>query len=474
MLLGGETGLIYITNFTLNTAYKLEYNGSTQHVGWLASASSFLDYFRGLSSLTVALQVAQQYGTNISLTNLSQVDSQILDKGLEYFEIDTSSQEFLHLVTALAIDLHGNLGSLYINNGYFNTSNNLKWYIKLNLGFSTLLKTVQIRPVPLQLDVIFSASSGVEALIRLLGQIGVKYDLTKVFPGLFSNVSQIVNLLGDVSGGSNRGLDGLITIIVKIINVLDGHDTLVSVFNAITRYNASSSGDTNLTAVTNEVVQLAAAQNNLYNNSAQFKIFLSFFQQLGSSNFTWNNINLSDVIKLLDANNPSGQLNAIITIVKKASPNGVSQFVSYVFGLLNSTRATVPIERLFPGLNLNNLTGSGNILRNILQQYNLTQMLAINSNITAALSQVPVLGPIFGNISASFGKGIENFLNASQIIAECNHFFNGSFGGVIGGFINPGSFGGIISGINNVVNSIAGTFGSLFGFGKLQNILYSI
>lgn len=476
-LLEGQSGILFLIDFNSKVVFRLGYNANTSSAVWLASTKTFETYFYSLPSLKALSQIAVQFGSKSSLSSLSQDDDQDIHKFFLAWGITDSNKEALELLASFAAQLRGKVGTLYLTNGSFNSPNSLEWYIKLNLAFGILLDSsgnLQLQQsLRFNLGFVFSASSGLEALIRILGQVGQRVDLTRAFPNLFSNQYRVVKLLEDVSGGSHNGLDGLITIVVNIIKFLEGRGTLITIFNSITYYNLSSDGDTNLTTVFNDALQLVESQNRLFNNSAQFHVFITILQRLNSGSFIWNNVNLSDIIKLLNATNPYGQFNATIEIIRKIAPAGVNQFFSYVLGLLNSTQGIGALQRLFPGLNLANFTGSGNILGNILQRYNVSQLFTGSSNITAALSGIPVIGPIISSTATSFGKEFQQFFNVSIIRDDIQRIvnasvLNGPFGGIIGGLTNLTGSGNILGGIGVIVENIGDAVGSILGIGELK------
>lgn len=464
----GQNGTLFLIDFNSNVTYQLAYNENTRNVVWLASSRSFEDYFSNLQSLKT-VQVAQQYGSKSSLSELSASDNEKLRTLLTSLQFDGTNAEVLKLFSTFLIKLRGKLNILYQNSGTFTTPNTLQWFVNLNLAFSYLLESsgnVQLAgQVQFDLSAIFSASSGLEALIRFLGQVGQRVDLTKVFQNLFSHPDQILILLGEVSGGSHNGLDGLVTIWVNIIKLTQGQGSLVAVFNAIAHFNATPLGDTNFTAIDNELLQLAESQNRLFNNSAQFRDFISILHQISSGNYIWNNINLSEIIKILTSNDPSARLNAIIIIIRRFTPNGINQFFTYIIELLNNTQGTNILQRFFPGINFGNSTG--NILENIAHSFNITQLFSGGSDITSGLSQVPVIGPIISRIAQAFGEGFQQFFNASGFVQEIEKIFRG----FIDGFGNTAGSGGIFQGFFDIVHNIGNAVGSIFGIGELKLFL---
>lgn len=475
-LMDGDNGSLIFVDYNSNKGYKLLYNDNTSSVVWRASTKTYESFFANLTSLKPTLEVAKQYNVadNTSLPAIGHQNSAELKQIFGGMGVSVCNGEAFDLLTALVERLRGKLGVLYKSNASFTSSGGFQWYAKVNLAFSGLLNSSSnsSQSTTVNLGQIFSASSGFEAVIRLFGQLGQGVDLTKLFPNLFTNQTQLLDLIGNVSGGSNNGLDGLITILVNIAKFLEGHTTLQSVFDSVVQYNATIEGDTNITSIVNEVVGLVENQNKLFNNSQSFHILIEFVKNLNSGCFVWNKINLSDIVKLLSTSNSTVKFNILIEITKKIAPKGINELISYSLKLLNSTQGVGVLLNLIPGLGLSNLTGSGNILGQLVKNYNLTTVLSGSGNITAGLSNIPVIGCIIQRISSVFGKEFQQLIDGNCIVKEIQHICSGWLNiptAVIGDLTNATGVGSILPTFGNIVQSIGNAIGSALGLGNFKS-----
>lgn len=466
-LFNGQTGTVTIVNITTGRIYKITYSSQTANYLWLSSKTSFSAYFRTLSSLQELYNIGERQGQRVS------IDSQEISYIFTQFGTHLTTQETFDLFVSFVSHLQRNLKLVYERNSSFTTHQNIQWFLSVNLALGDLLDNANGNLSNsdvwrhLNLTAIFNASSGVEALLSFLSQIGNNVDLAKQFSSYLSSPPRMEKLLEKLGGGSNNGLDGIITIVVNIIQTMEGHGSINKVISSIINYNASADGNNdNLTTIINEFLELAASQGRRYDSSARWAEFVKVLQSLNNQNFIFNNVNISDIIKLLRWYHPNEAIPTIIKILSKFLPSrGIPQFFGFIINLLNNTNGSEVISRLLPGTDWRNLTGYGNLLQGIFRGHNLTDLFSHPCKFTSLFQNIPVFGEIIHRISGALGNGVDinQFMNVSTLNRQLENISGGGAGG-LGNFFNISriplviqhGIGNVAHGFEDIVHAFSG------------------
>lgn len=440
VILNGESGSVVVEELNDYKFYAIE-NGS-QEVSWFASKSDFNAFFKNLSSLQNFAKIGREQGRCINSTQeVFKLSSPVVSLlGV------TVSETNLSLSIQLSNELNSTLKFIFKGEGSFILHKNIIWFIKVNLAFADLFRENQTQlqslNVTLNLTSIYGSSSGVEALINLLSQIGSKVDLASLLRNQLCSPEKLLDLLDKLSGGSNEGVDGIITVLVTVAKALNGRASFNDVITAVSNYN--SDGDSSsLHKVVEEALELIESQNRQYNNSEAFRGIYTILKAINDNNLVYRNVNVSDIITLLISRNPIVTIQVVIRIFSRfANSDGISQTIRTFIESLNGTNGSSIISRLFPGANID----------------------SARHFFTSIVSQIPVIGNLFNSSSSGFtgGFNISSIIHSNPISGFIqNAAGNGSVGNAVSSFTNASS--GIVHGVENAFSSFVG---GIFGSGK--------
>lgn len=438
--LNGQSGSAIVEDLSNNKYYHIEKNTQTEEILWLSSKSDFNGFLKNLSSLQNFVKVGKEHGKSI---NSTQEYLRLAAPVLYSLDVITSESN-LTLSIQLSNELNSTLKFIFKGHGSFVLHKNPIWFVKINLAFADIFRDdqtqLQSANLTLNLTNVYGASSGAEALVNLLAQLGARVDLAKLLRNQLNSPEKLLDLLEKLSGGSNEGVDGIITVLVTIIKAVNGQASFSDVIAAISNYN--SDGDSSsLHKVVDETLELIESQSRQYNNSEAFRGIVTVLKAINDRNLVFRNVNISDVITLLVSRNPITMVQIIIKIFWRfANSDGFSETIHTFIECLNGTNGSNIISRLFPGANFD-------YARHFL---------------ISTVSHIPIIGNFFNASASSIGNSfnVSNIINSNPIVGIIqNAAGNGSVGNAISSFRNASS--GVVHGIENVVHNFAdGIFGS--------------
>ncbi|KAJ8927097.1 hypothetical protein NQ314_020369 [Rhamnusium bicolor] len=438
-ILNGQSGVITIVDIHSSMIYRI----SNAQENGISLKSGFDVYFQNLSSLQDLLNIGQQcqqkYNfSNISPSVLNEMSSDLGSLG------GLNSLDGLKQTSLFTSELKGSLAFLYKGKGTFKIFKSLQWFVGLNFAFAKLFDNTResLQSEKLDLGPVFGASSVIEALLNFLSQIAKYEDLSKLLRRDLSSPEKWLNVIADASKASNDGVDGLITVLSNIIDVFRGKGSVSTVINSLINYNPHSDGNSfNLSQIINQALDIIQRQNELFNNFSAFEVIFNILKDLNNNNFIWNSVNIRDVIKLLEFENPREVIQTIVKIISQ----GIPHIIDY----------------------LKNIPVYGNIVQTVLREANFSQIFTNDFNPTSFLSKLPVIGNVLRQIFTSLvnsnpiSQGFNNILGSNLT--------HGVFGNIGGSIINGTSE--IGSGIEHGISSFLGTITSGFFRSRLRYVI---
>ncbi|XP_072383417.1 uncharacterized protein [Diabrotica undecimpunctata] len=451
-LLSGSQETSYVSDLQAGSFFQLQHSD----LNWNSSALNFQDYLQKFSAPDI-LKAATTNGQKLDINNLTGVASTELQSFLKSFGVSSPPREFLNFLLTFSKNISGVLASLFHQDVSFTLPNNFEWFLKVTQSLA-YFRNFGLDITPLNSDCrgIFSRSSGIEVLINLLSRLGRNNDLGTFINNITSSRETALGVLKNISAGSHEGLDGLITVIVNLIELIHGQGSVDKVISSVVRLNSTSINEITVGEVIHKAIEAAEAHERNYPNNEGIKRLLTFLRELDHGTLAIKNIRILDLIKLFLSPNPIDKIRSIFHIISNFSPSqGIPAFFKFVTEALSNQNPSI-ISQLMPGFNISQFTNTnGTILQNILQGRNFTEFFSNSSNFQSALSHIPIFGQIAKQLSSAFGSdnNLSKFLNASSF----QQLFSNGFGDVIKNFGNPQG-GNPISGI---VENIQKSFGNI-------------
>lgn len=455
----GDTEILYVVNFNSRNGFRFINNDDHNTTTWFPSITTF-EY---LVSLKPLLNKVQEYNAaydDTSLVHMYRQNAIELNNVFTKMGVTVGNKEAFALLRTLLETLRGNLGVLYQKNISFLIPNGFEWFAKTNIAFGKLfnlfVESEHVKSIELNTEAMFHTFSGVEALIRLLKQIGESIDLTKHFPSLFSDKNYLPDLVDESSEAFQNALDDFIAVLVKLVKFLENRTDINALFDSLIKYN-STYRKTNVISVINEVSQLITTQNKLFNNSFAFRSLVGLIQNFSKGEFYWKNVNLSDIVTLLNDNHTNGKLTLLVEVTKKVAPSEINELIVYCLKLLNSTKGIRILKIIIPSLDLSNLTDPGYNIYDSIATSNLAQIDLRSHSGKAVLYRIPVVGTIIERVRSIYGDSFEKIFNGSCIL----HGIQQISGQVLK--VPLTITGQVVNATNNVAHTIQSAIGSLLG-----------
>ncbi|XP_050502414.1 uncharacterized protein LOC114349091 isoform X2 [Diabrotica virgifera virgifera] len=446
-LLSGSQGTSYVSDLQAGSFYQLQHSD----LNW-NSSSSFQDYLEKFSAADT-LKAATTNGQTLDINNLSGVASTDLQSILKSFGVSSPPQQFLNVLLTFSKNVSGVLAPLFRQDVSFTLPNNFEWFLTVTQSLAHFRNFgLDITPLNSDCRSIFSRSSGIEVLINLLSRLGRNNDLGAFINNITSSRETALGVLRNISAGSNEGLDGLLTVLVHVVELIHGQGSVDTVVSSVLKLNTTSINEITVGEVVHKAIEAAEAQERNYPHNEGIKRLLTFLRELDQGTLAIKNIRILDLIKLFLSPNPLDKIRSIVHIFSNFSPSqGIPAFFKFVTEALGSQNGTF-LSHLIPGFNISQFTNGAN-LQNILQGRNWTELFSNSSNFQSALSHIPIFGQIAKQISSAFGgdSNLSRFFNASSF----QNIFSNGFGDVIKNFGNPQGGGNPISGIvENIQKSV--------------------
>ncbi|XP_018573783.1 uncharacterized protein LOC108912853 isoform X2 [Anoplophora glabripennis] len=378
LISNGQSGNAIVENIAKDKYYSIEKNAQTEEALWLSSKTDFNAFFKNLTSLQKFLKLGEEHGKSIN-------------KGEDLIKAETPDLKLLSFKTVegnvtsfvdFRVELNRTLRFIFKGQGSFTVHKNIVWFTNVNLAFADLFRDcqgqLQSGDFKLNLTRIYDVNSGVEALVNLLSQLGTRVNLANLLRNQLSSPEKLLEILAKLSGGSNEGIDGIVTVVTTVIRATNGHASINDVISAILNYETDGDS-TSLTKVVDEALELIESQNRAYNNSEAFQGIVTVLKAINNHNLVFRNINISDILTLLISRNPVTIIQTVVRIfIRFGSSEGFQQVIRDFIQGLNGTDGLNIISRIFPGANLD----------------------SIRHSISSALSSIPVIGHLFRNVSS--------------------------------------------------------------------------
>ena len=294
---------------------------------------------------------------NISLQNLYKQGekiskgeaSEIIRKSLIVLtagEYDISSSEswnlFIHLTRSLAVSLKTVIA--VIKTGTFIADTNLFRLIEVIDSLATLdtyieggLKVVLDYHATISLKALLNTESTLEMLECIWEQLK-DADLGRIFHGLKTSVD-VVQLLSGLSANSTTGVNGLITLLAKVVLFVHGQESLHILTEVMVEVAAKNKDYPNL------LPKFRQGVDNLYklivklNLQLKLKVVYKLLVEIRSRTWAEGGVSLSNIIKNIDDGLGQNPLKLVIRLLKCLKPKtsmelAISTLVLHIIGVL--------------------------------------------------------------------------------------------------------------------------------------------